>query len=309
MRRWTILGTASIAAACSGQPVDVGGYTNPEGGGQSQPPDSGSLQGATATICLRATTAPVAHNDGLAGQTPSDQKLGIRKLTLLTSANDPSPYVVFDHGASAVEAGLNEGNNTAIARLPISSLRAGNYVKARVGISHVRYRVAALMHAAGQSITGTFDNIHVLSDGSTINGQTYNKGHYDFRFEALGSTLGSQSGESGMWPSVLNTSGIELDTSGSEASYVFVVNLPIDPKISTHINVVFELNTHSNFRWQDQTGANYPGYATNVFDVTPTSYEPVKTFGANSYRMYVELTAAPGTCQIAPSTVSDAGND
>lgn len=277
-------------AACGGSTVEVGAYNGPDSGSPdaaTAPGDGGvTPSGPKVHIHLRATGAPVTHADGLSGQTPSDQRIGIRKLTMFTSAGDPSPLVVFDHGANGVEAGLNDKNDTIVASVPAATLKAGQYTVARVAISHVRYQVAATMHAAGQNVPGVFSNLQVLSNGSSVDGATFDKGHYKFSFEVGGSALGGQTGENGPLPQTPSGGGITLDTSGPESAYVFPINVPVDPTVKGDVHIVFELNTHENFRWQDEAS---PDYQSGVFDVTPTTFEPVKSFGANSFRVFAEL--------------------
>lgn len=277
------------AGACGGSAVEIGGYAPADSGaapdGAANVDGGDLMSGSKVAIHLRASTAPVAHSDGLSGQTPSDQKIGIRKLTLLKSASDPSPLVVFDHGAEAVEAGLNDKDDTVVATVAAKALQAGTYKIARVGISHVRYRVAATMHAAGQSVPGTFDNLQVLSDGSNVDGATRNKGHFRFTFEVGGNAVATQDGESGPLPETPAGGGITLDTTGTESAYVFPVNIPVDPSVATDVKLVFAINTHENLRWQDESS---PSYQSGVLDVTPTAYEPVKSFGANSFQLILE---------------------
>mgnify|MGYP000892868036 CR=1 FL=1 len=143
-----------------------------------------------------------------------------------------------------------------------------------------------LWHAAGQNVPGVFSNLQVLSNGSSVDGATFDKGHYKFSFEVGGSSLGGQTGESGPLPQAPSGGGITLDTSGPESAYVFPIDIPVDPTVKSDVNIVFELNTHENFRWQDEAS---PDYQTGVFDVTPTTFEPVKSFGANSFRVFAEL--------------------
>lgn len=42
---------------------------------------------------------------------------------------------------------------------------------------------------------------------------------------------------------------------------------------------------HESFRWQDQAQAEY---TPNVFDTTPTTYEPVMSFGASAFALFLE---------------------
>ena len=56
-----------------------------------------------------------------------------------------------------------------------------------------------------------------------------------------------------------------------------------DPKLDHDRDVTFEINVHEDFRWRDE---NKAGYAAGSWDTEPPAYEPVVTFGANSFRVY-----------------------
>lgn len=269
----------TLLLACGSPTADIGAGDPP-----SAPSSEGGVspRGGTVHVHLRATGAPVAAADGLSGQTPHDQRVGIRKLTLLASSGDPAPLVVFDRGVNAIEAGLNDGDDTVVASVPAATLVAGRYTVARVAVSHVRYVVAATMHAQGQIVPGAFSNLQILSDESSVDGATFRKGHYAFAFEAGGTVLGRQTGENGPLPETPSSGGITLDTSGPESAYVFPVDVVVDPTIEKDVQIVFELGTHESFRWRDEASA---GYRSGVFDVTPTAFEPVMSFGARSFRV------------------------
>jgi len=86
-------------------------------------------------------------------------------------------------------------------------------------------------------------------------------------------------------PQVPATGGIALDSAGSDSFYVFPTRVVIDPTVPNDQRAVCEVNVHESFRWQDQDGA---GYAPRVYDTTPTSFEPVMAFGANSFTLQLE---------------------
>src|SRR5262249_14129553 len=129
MRNILIFGSLFAATACGGSTVEVGGYDGnkatpgTDGGTATLADGAASTTIAKVEIHIRASTSPVPHGDGLSGQTPSDQKIGIRRLTMLTSATDPAPLVVFDHASAAVEAGLNDKDDTVVATVPAATLK------------------------------------------------------------------------------------------------------------------------------------------------------------------------------------------
>ena len=272
---------ALVCAACSGSTAGIGSdppIVGSDGGGP--PPGAGPA----VTIHLRGSSAPVTHDDGLSGETPIAQKVTVRSLTLLRSADDPAPLHVFDLGASAIEAGLGDGQDTAIATVAMRGLAAGTFTIARVGVTFVRYSVAATMHSSGVAVPGQYDNLQVLSDGAVVDGQTHGKGWYRFAFAVGCVEYGALTGDGAPLPP---SSGgtFTLDTSQAQAAYVFPVNVAIDPAATSAVSLVFEVSTFEDFRWQDES---QPGYASGVYDTTPTSYEPVKSFGANGFRLLVQ---------------------
>jgi len=61
-------------------------------------------------------------------------------------------------------------------------------------------------------------------------------------------------------------------------------SLRSDPNVATDQIVDFELNVDKSFRWVDQ---QQPGYTTGTYDTTPTQFEPVMAFGANTFKLTV----------------------
>jgi hypothetical protein len=246
-------------------------------------PDAG--RGGTIQVHLKATTAPFAHHDAWAGQTPSDQRIGIRSLTLGASADDPSPWVVFDLGTKAVDSGLNDLDDTLVATLPASSLRSGSYRYAHVGVAYVRYAVSATVHADGLWLPGTFDNLEVLSNDTRVGSQTLQSGDYSFTFLVGSQTYGPITGTSAPLPAS-DGLGIALSIRDGQASYGFPVTLDVEAT-SADVVITMLANTSEDFRWMDQSD---PGYQDGVFDVTPpASYEPVEQFGANRLTLSVTV--------------------
>ncbi len=257
------------------------------GGGSAQ---GGSAQGGAApeiTIRFRSTTDPFAHSDGLSGQTPISHISGVRKLQLYQSPTDPNPLTVFDFGTDFVEVSYADGADTPVHTLPASSLPQGVYTMARVVHSHVRYEVAATMHVNGQALPGTFDNLQVLSDGTLIDGQARNHGHYQYVF-STGNLQFPISGDDAPVPEWSETGGFSTKLDNGEWSYTFPVELLLSPDLAEDIDIVLDVNMHESFRWQDQSE---PGFAPAVFDTVPTAFEPVKRFGANDFGLSLESPA------------------
>ena len=51
------------------------------------------------------------------------------------------------------------------------------------------------------------------------------------------------------------------------------------------LTLVLAVNMHESFRWMDEAGT---GFTDGVFDATPTTFEPVLQFGANSFALTIE---------------------
>ncbi|MFO0553846.1 MAG: hypothetical protein U0271_36020 [Polyangiaceae bacterium] len=265
----------------------AGGASDGGGGAGGASDGGGGASSSTASIDIhfKSTTAPFAHADGLAGQTPSVHKSGLRSLTLLRDANDPSPFVVFDLGQDSIEIDYADGADTLVYTAHAADLPAGTFTVARVVHNYVRYDVAATLHNGALMLAGTFDNLQVLSDASLVDGTVRDAGYYEYVFHTGGSSFPT-SGSNAPIPEWQSAGGFSVRFENGEWAYYFPVSLPLDPNLAQDASVTFEVNMHESFRWQDQALTDY---ATGVFDVTPTSFEPVMQFGANSFAVTVDL--------------------
>lgn len=274
--------------------MDVGAFdggsapaATSEGGASGNGGSDGGVapSGPAYEVHLRATQAKVNFTDGYAGETPIDQHIAIRKLTLYRDANDAAPVVVFDNGQNAVECGLNDGNDTVVGTAVAKTLPAGTFTVAHVEVGYYRFKVGATMHSNGMTVPGDYSDVEVLTDATMVDGNLQNQGHYSFTFEVGGTAYGTLTGEDLVTPVDLAGGGLALVTQNHTASYVFPVNVIVDPALGSTTKVVMVVNTYQNFRWQDQSMA---GYQAGVFDTTPTTYETVTSFGANSLTLGVE---------------------
>jgi len=241
--------------------------------------------GPTVYIHVRATAAPFDHQDEWSGQTPANHVNGIRAFSLLRDRDDPSPLLVFDHGSGYVEAGYDDGDDTIVGSAPNSSLEAGVYTFGRVTLSHLRYRVEATMHAAGRDLPGVFDNVQVLSDGTEIDGEIRDRGWFRYVFQVAGMSFPIEGDDGAPVPTAPIGAPMETSIAGGSTRLLFPVHIVIDPSWPDDVHEVIEFNVFESFRWEDQEG---DGYAVGVFDTTPVAYEPVRRFGANSYRHFTE---------------------
>ncbi|MGO8994670.1 MAG: hypothetical protein ACLQVI_15245 [Polyangiaceae bacterium] len=262
---------------------DGGSGASDEGGASTTTRDAGS--GAGYQIHVRATQTPVTFTDGYSGETPIDQRFGVRSLTLLRNANDPSPLLVFDNGANVVDTPVNAGSDTIVGYASAGSLPAATFTIAQVVVGYYDFTVAATLHDNSVATQGDYHDVEVLADGVNYHGQSYSKGYYSFTWEIGGTAYGTVTGQDLITPVDLTSGGLTLVASGSAATYVFPVNVTLDPTLPTTTKIVMTVNTYENFRWQDESE---PGYLPGVFDTTPTSYEPVESFGANSFTITLQ---------------------
>ncbi len=277
-----LLASSFLLAACGGSGASSGG----SGSGQEEPgatpPAPGT--GAQVTLALRGSVSPVPHTDGFASQTPKSQYVAVKSLWLLKSAGDPSPLKVADLGTAAVETDLVSGKTNDVATVSLKSLPPGTYTIAKVGVAWVRYRVAARLHN-GVATDGRYDNVEALSDGVVFDGAARQKGWFRSAFGIGDTTYGTLENNDAPLPQLASSGGMALETVGPDSFYVFPMHITIDPNEPKDQRIVCEVNVHESFRWKDEVTS---GYATNVFDTTPTTYEPVMSFGASAFSLYLE---------------------
>lgn len=254
------------------------------------PGDAGSgadavTAGPSLHFRVRANTKPFAHTDGLAGQTSTETKQGIRKLRIYRDAGDTTPITVFDHGKGFVEAGYDDGNDTLVGSAKLSTIPPARYTLARITVTHSKYRVNSTLHVGGVGYPGTFDCVQTLSDDVTLDATTHPMSWYRYVFTTAGTSY-PQEGMGAPLPTSPTTGGFTLKSEGNESYYETAIDLTVPASGLTHdLTLVSTVNMDRSFRWEDQT---LPGYAPNVYDTTPTDHEPVRRFGANAYVITVE---------------------
>jgi hypothetical protein len=241
--------------------------------------------GPQVTLALRGSTTPVAHADNFSSQTPMRQGVAVNSLWLYKTADDPNPLKVADLGTKSVETDLVSGKTNDIATVSLKSLPAGSYTIAKVGVAYVRYRIAARLHSNGVPTDGRYDNTEALSDNVLVDGTPHAKGWFRSEFGIGDTTYGTYEGADAPLPQLPSGGGLTLETKGANSFYVFPMNVTIDPNEPNDQRIVCEINVHESFRWLDQA---QPEYAPKVFDTTPTTYEPVMSFGASAFSLTLE---------------------
>jgi hypothetical protein len=271
-------GSAGVAGA-GGSDAGAGGSDAGAGGTGAGAGGSAGVSGAVVKIHLVSSTAPFSHSDVLSGQTPITHLSGLRSYRIFRDDSDVEGVSVFDLGQGFIEVSYDDGADTLVATVPLKNIPEGTYTRGQVVHTHVRYRIAATAHNAGFAVPGEFDNLQVMSDGTTINGATYQSGHYEYVFNAAGSSFPLK-GEGAPIPQQASTGGFAVKLVDGQWIYEFPVNVVIDHSLTSDVDAAIKVNMFESFRWQDQDA---PGYAPQIFDVTPLSFEPVVKFGANSF--------------------------
>lgn len=197
--------------------------------------------------------------------------------------DDPAPFLVFSHGDGFAEASYDDGADTVVGSIARRDLPRETFRVARVIHTHTRFTVDARLHAPGATLPGTFDNLVVLSDRTTLDGTARSRGHYRYVFHAAGVSFPLE-GEGLDLPDV-SSGGFVVREEAGEAAYYFPAAIAVDPEGAEDVEFVFEVFVHEGFRWIDR---DEPGYLAGAFDVTPSSYEPIVQMGASSFRFFVE---------------------
>lgn len=277
------VGGQQVAGAGSGGTAGEGGGAAGEGGVGGSEVGGAAGEGATVRIHLAATTAEFPHSDGLSGQTPISHVGGIRKYQLFKDKNDTKGVPVFDLGNGFVEASYDNGADTVVAEVPLNSIPEGLYTRAQVVHTHVRYRIKATAHNVGYNLPGEFNNVQVMSDHTVLEGVERQSGYYLYKFTAVGTEFPME-GQNAPIPIQPDSGGFSVSHVDGQWIYEFPVNLNIKHQTSGIIDITFQVNMFESFRWQDE---DKPDYTPKIFDVTATSFEPVKHFGANSFSIFL----------------------
>jgi len=236
---------------------------------EAQPADDAASP--MLSIFIRGESTPTTFTDGYSGQTPKEYRMGLGRFDIMTSAADPSPVTVFDHGASPVEVDML--SKTLGGQAPIADLPAGTYTHGRVLLTMTSFTVAATVHI-GAAVPGDLKVVVALSD-TTVGGAAWSKGKATFTF--------AQQTLPAVVPPFPTTGGGAVVEEPGKTWLVFPFPAPItlSPTTASHTaTIVYKV--YQAFRWEDESKA---GYAPGAFDVDPLamSWEPLKNFGATGY--------------------------
>lgn len=258
--RARIVVLALLVAACGG-----------EDGGGSGP--------SRIDVFVAASTTSFAHEDALSGQTAREVTAGVRSLALISEAGES--WVLVDRGSEDVLVSWNAGEKSLLGTVFSEKVVLGRYVRARLVQAWSRFEVDATLHSTNGASSGTLSGFFVTSDGTTVGGESFSAGHYDYEFTS-DSQSGSWTGDDAIVPEHSTSAGAEAIVEGGE----WAVYFPLDVDVTGGDGVLtITANMHEAFRWQDvATGENQAG----AWDIAPPLYEPVLQFGANRFDVTLE---------------------
>lgn len=228
-------------------------------------------------IRVGGDTTPKTIADGLAGQTPKAYTMSLSRYEIMTSAQDPSPVLVFDHKDQPVAIDMLKGPQEA-GSAALTTIPTGTYTHGRVKLTSTSFTVAATVHAPGP-LPGEVTVTAALSDGK-LDGTDVKQGDVSYVFSVFPTPI------PGVLPPLPPTPGGQIVQQGGETWMVFPFTKPlfISSASPTDWTATITYQVADSFRWEDDTSK--AGHQPDVFDVTalPTpSFEAVKSFGATGY--------------------------
>ena len=225
----------------------------------------------------------VTFQDSYASQTPAAFYVGVQKVELMTSADDPSPVTVFDAGDDNYTE-VDMQNSTTLATIDLFQVLSGTFTHARVLLATARFTVQATVHPPFPvpALQGPVSVVAALSDtviGSTPRSQDW----VQYSFSAGGFPF-VQTGTLPPFPN--SATGTVIKEGGRTwLQMELSQHLTITPSISMSYVATVAMKTKDCFRWEDQSTS---GYATRVFDTDSNgNSEPIKSFGPGDYSIVV----------------------
>lgn len=234
------------------------------------------------TVHIRGSTQAFPHADTYAGQTARAVRGGIRSLSLLRTADDPTPLRLFNHGKDAVEVGYNQGDDTVVAQVPSSSLRAGVFTLARMVQTHSRFQVDVAWHQGGTMTPSVLDELVVMSNDTNVDGAVRPAGFYNATLQA-GADGQVFTGEDWPVPPLSTTAGAWAVVEDGDWAVYFPVHVELGVAAVAALTV--EVNMDHAFRWQD---ASTTGFQPQMWDLQDGAWENVVQFGGNRFDVTVQ---------------------
>ncbi len=240
----------------------------------------------TYELYIKGDNAKKTFTDGLSGQTPNPFKLGVHKFALMESANDTSPFMLFDNGSSYKEVDLLK--ETKVVSGNVKDIPSGNYTHAKVKLTFVEHSI----QAKGHTFVDTDVTINTLVG---INSVTRNSVTVSAGQVALTGVVMNL-------PINLPVQNMEIVPPGvtkkvENGEVWWIVPLPSPLSVSgtgtKNYTIKLVLDVYEGFRWKDET--TNPKFSAKEFDISvdvlnnfAATYEPVTYFGITNYKVDVK---------------------
>lgn len=256
----------ALACACGGSPGEGGQDASIDAEPtDAEPTGDANLPGAPLVVTARAVDTCGQwlpdHQPGLSYQTPSQLRLGIQSVEIMTSHRDPAP-VALTLSEPLVEVDASEG--ASILSTLTGTLPEGTYSHIRVGVAYALYRLQATAHGP-MTVPGALDIDITLSGHERTPGQPMTQGQYTATFTAYGNSY-TYSGTTPLncmlsaWGGIAATSGprfqVRVPIPGGPLS---VAHTSIEP---VTIDLLFPMQ--DTFAWRD---LDVEGYSSGVLDI------------------------------------------
>ncbi len=223
------------------------------------------------SLSIKGNSSFIQYNDGLAGQTPNPFVLGIHKLYLMTSANDPNPAKLFDNGATTKEVDLLSETNLVTDEL--KNIPQGFYTHAKLLLTfieetieatgHVTFSMFGTMGSAPADISTVVAFNEVIRHNTLLNPD-------EIMFQGTVVTY------VGAWPlppikqplPPILPPGAITSVEGNEHWLIFPLPTPmpvIHGFLNRDFNITLILDVYKGFRWKDQN-VN-PSFSNDKFDI------------------------------------------
>jgi hypothetical protein len=225
----------------------------------------------------------VTFQDSYASQTPAAFFVGVQKVELLASADDPSPVTVFDAGDDKFTE-VDMQASTSLATIDLFQVLSGTYTHARIQLATARFAVQATVHPPFPvpSLQGPVSVVAALGD-TVIDSTPRSQDWVQYSFSAGGFPFVKTGA---LPPFPRSATGTVIKESGRTwLQMELSEHLTIAPSLSMNYVATVRMKTKNCFRWEDQSTS---GHATGVFDTDSSgNSEPVESFGPGDYSIVV----------------------
>jgi len=272
-----------VIAACGGAPEGNPGL-DATGAADATAPADAPPSADGVTLRIRATTSEFPHADGLPGMTALSAAGGVRSLALLTGEHDPDPAILLDTGEEAILVSYDDGGDTELGVVTPETFRLGHYTLARMVQAYSQYEISATRHEGADRESGELTNLMVMSDGTRVDGELRDAGHYHSVFHYDGGEIEDTVDGVEIAPYSFTAGAYALVEDGEWAVY-FPIDLLIDEPPAAGSTLAVTVNMDRAFRWVDSLAL---GWDLGVYDFSDAFYETVVRFGGNQFDVTLE---------------------